>query len=240
MAKYQSKLIDRREIAENTMAFRFEKPEGFVFTPGQHVDIVLQNPPTTDEKGNGRDLSIASATYEPYIEIATRMTPSAFKNTLKEIPIGSEVMLKGPGGDFMVHKEVEKPAVFLIGGIGITPIRSIVLSAAREKWPHKLTLFYSNHTPETTPYFDDLVQATIDNPHFRLVAVMSDMERSKEKWEGERGYITVDLLQKQVPNFRDAIYYLSGPEQMVTAMKMLLETVSISDLQIRTEEFSGY
>jgi ferredoxin-NADP reductase len=67
------KLKDRQEIAEGTFVFHFEKPANFKFTPGQFIDITLQNPPETDSEGNARGFSIASAPYEDSIMVATRM-----------------------------------------------------------------------------------------------------------------------------------------------------------------------
>jgi ferredoxin-NADP reductase len=240
VARYRTKLIERQEIAEGTMAFRFEKPKGFEFTAGQHVDIDLLNPTKTDEKGNGRDLSIASAPEEDFIMVATRMTGSAFKENLREMPLGTEVMLKGPGGDFMLHQDAKLPAVFLIGGIGITPIRSIVLDATERKLSHKLYLFYSNRTPEATAFLNDVTGAQRRNPNFTLVGTMTNMEDSKEDWEGEREVITATMVKKYIPSPEGAVFYLAGPEGMVQAMRDLVLGIGVSDLQIRSEEFPGY
>src|SRR5689334_3215676 len=76
--KFLAKLTDRKEVAERTMAFRFEKPAAFKFTPGQFVDITLVNPRETDSEGNARGFSIASAPYEDFILVATRLRDTAF------------------------------------------------------------------------------------------------------------------------------------------------------------------
>lgn len=77
------KLKAREEIAAGTMAFHFEKPEGFVYKAGQFADYTLINPSETDAEGNTRGFSLASAPYEDDLMSATRMRDTAFKRVLK-------------------------------------------------------------------------------------------------------------------------------------------------------------
>lgn len=106
------------------MAFRFEPEKPVRFTPGQFGDFTLTDPPYTDAKGNTRTFSFAGAPESDGIMIATRMRDSAFKRSLATLPIGTPVQLMGPMGSFTLHKDSGRPAVFLTGGIGITPVRS--------------------------------------------------------------------------------------------------------------------
>ena len=130
MAVYKTKLIKKEEVAEGTMAFYFEKPDGFDFIAGQYVTVSLINPPETDNEGNSRFFSLITAPYENYLGVATRIRDTAFKRILKNLPLDSEVMITGPDGSFCLDKDASKPAVFLIGGIGITPVFSILKNAA--------------------------------------------------------------------------------------------------------------
>ncbi len=124
MAIYKVKLKSKREIAEGTMAFYFEKPEGFVYKAGQSADCTLINPAETDAEGNTRALSLASAPYEDDLMFATRMRDTAFKRILKTMEPGTELTLDAPHGSFTLHNNVSIPAVFLTGGIGVTPVRA--------------------------------------------------------------------------------------------------------------------
>ena len=83
---YASKLLNRVEVAEGTMAFQFEKPPGFDFKPGQSADLTLLNPSETDSEANVRTFSIASAPFEDQLMFATRMRDTAFKRSLKKMP----------------------------------------------------------------------------------------------------------------------------------------------------------
>src|ERR1039458_242312 len=126
-----TKLVDRQEIAEGTMSFRFEKPFGWTFEAGQSIDITLLAPSETDAEENTRTFTIASAPYEKSLMVATRMRDTAFKRALKVMPVGAAVQIEGPPGVLTLHNDAARTAVFLSGGIGITPFRSIAFSAAK-------------------------------------------------------------------------------------------------------------
>ena len=96
MPIYKVKLKAREEIAAGTMAFHFEKPEGFSYKAGQFADYTLINPPETDAEGNTRGFSLASAPYEDDLMSATRMRDTAFKRVLKTMPLGTELTLDAP------------------------------------------------------------------------------------------------------------------------------------------------
>ena len=196
MAVYKTKLIKKEEVAEGTMAFYFEKPDGFDFIAGQYVTVSLINPPETDNEGNSRFFSLITAPYENYLGVATRIRDTAFKRILKNLPLDSEVMITGPDGSFCLDKDASKPAVFLIGGIGITPVFSILKNAAYEKLPHQLFLFYSNKRPEDAAFLKELQNLGKENPNFKLIATMTEMENSKQAWRGETGFINKEMLQK--------------------------------------------
>lgn len=234
------KLKERKEIAKGTMAFLLEKPAGFEFKPGQAMEVKLENPPETDAEGNSRAFSIASAPHEPYVMFATRMRDSAMKNSLKKIPLGTELQVDGPWGDLKLHTRATRPAVFLAGGIGITPFRSIVLDAAKNKSPHKLWLFYSNHGPEDAPFLEELERAEKENPNFKMVATMTDMKKSSRPWRGKTGFVDKKMLTEAIGDLNAPIYYIAGPGAMLNAMKKMLLEAGVNEDDIRAEEFAGY
>lgn len=232
------KLIKKEEIAQDTMAFYFEKPEGFVYHAGQFADYTLINPSETDEEGNIRGFSLASAPFEPALMSATRMRDTSFKRVLKNLPLGTELILDAPYGNFVLHKTETTPAVFLTGGIGITPVRSIIAQATHDKLPHNIILFYSNKIPQETAFLGDLGSFAKENPNFTFVPVMT--RTTPKEWSGEGGHITKEMLTKYVPELTTPIYYLSGPAVMVAAMRQILTDAQVNEDNIRTEEFSGY
>jgi ferredoxin-NADP reductase len=102
--------------------------------------MTLLDPSEMDAEGNVRSFSIASAPHEDTPMVATRMRDTAFKRVLNTMPLSSAVKIEGPSGSLTRHNNVKRTAVFLAGGIGITPFRSIVFRAAKEKLPHRIFL----------------------------------------------------------------------------------------------------
>lgn len=228
------------DIAEHTIAVHFEKPAGFEFKAGQYADVTLLNPPEMDSQGAIRSFSIASAPYEDDLVVATRVRESAFKRVFAALPPGSELKLEGPMGSFMLHKNPAKAAVFLAGGIGITPFRSIIRQATKEKLPHQLYLFYSNRRPEDAAFLDELQDLSQSSAHLIFIATMTEIGKSERSWTGERGFIDREMLVKHFCDINEPTYYVAGPPAMVSAMQQMLTKAGVEEDNIRIEEFGGY
>jgi ferredoxin-NADP reductase len=239
-ASYQCKLLNRVEVAEGTMAFYFEKPSRFDFKPGQSADLTLSNPPETDSEGNTRTFSIASPPFENHLMFATRMRDTAFKGSLKKVPLGTQVKIDPSMGSFTLHKNSGKAAVFMAGGIGITPFLSIVRQSDHDRLPHKLHLFYSNRRPEDAPFLDALQMLEKTNPNFQLVCTMTEISNSKKEWKGETGLINQEMLSRHLTNLQGPIYYIAGPPAMVAGLRKMLVAANVDEDDIRTEDFAGY
>ncbi|MGH9765927.1 MAG: FAD-dependent oxidoreductase [Blastocatellia bacterium] len=240
MSAHLVKLKSRQEIAEGTMAFHFEKPPGFAFKAGQALAWTLIDPPETDDEGGMRNFSIASAPAEPNLMIATRMRDSAFKRVLKTMPLGTEVRIVGPFGALTLHQNAARPAVFLAGGIGITPFRGMLRQAAEQKLPHHLLLFYSNRRPEDAAFLKELEDLEKENSNYKFIGTMTEMARSNRVWRGETGFINQEMLAKYIGDLAAPIYYTAGPPAMVAAMQKTLSDAGVSSDDVRAEEFAGY
>jgi len=234
---YLVKLLSKKEVAEKTTAFFFEKPKnrstqstlsarpssqriessGFKFMPGQFIEVTLNN--------QTYPFSIASSPKEKELMITTRMRPSKFKKALKNFKIGTKVKIEGPFGQFVLHKNTKIPAVFLAGGIGITPFRSMLKNESNRK----ITLFYSNKKTKDAAFLEELKK--IENKSFKLVAIMTR--------EGGK-YISPKVLKENVKNWQKAIYYAVGSTGFVQSMADMLSEMKIKPEQIKTENFSGY
>lgn len=239
MPSHKVPLRRTEQVAEGTLAFHFERPAGFQFKAGQFVNVTLVEPPETDAEGNSRSFSMASAPFETDLIVATRIRDTAFKRVLKAMPTGSEVSIAGPFGSFTLRQN-SRPAVFLAGGIGITPFRSMLLQAARERLSRRLFLFYSNRRPEDAPFLDELLGFEAKTDGFRVIGTMTDMQKSRRAWQGETGYINGAMLTKYVGDLAAPIYYSAGPPGLVAAMQKMLSEAGVGEDDIVTEEFPGY
>ncbi len=237
---YLVKLKNRFPVAERTMVFQIEKPANFIFKPGQWTDITLINPSETDAEGNVRGFSIASAPEEDLRIVATRMRDTAFKRELAKVPIDTEVKISAPGGSLTLHNNPARTAVFLAGGIGVTPIRSILLHAARQGLPHQIVFFFSNRRPEDAPFLDKLEALQKENPNYAFVPTMTKLADSHRHWSGETGKINKEMLAKHLTEAKSPIYYIVGPQGMVDGLQRMLNESGVDDDDIRKEGFSGY
>jgi ferredoxin-NADP reductase len=168
------------------------------------------------------------------------MRDTAFKRVLKVMPVGAAVQMEGPAGDLTLHRDAARTAVFLAGGIGITPFRSIAFAAAREHLPHRIFLFYSNRRPEDAPFLAELQTLEKENPNCTLIATMTEMEKSHRSWHGETGLIDKEMLARYLKDAMSPVYYIAGPPEMVKGLHMMINESGVDEGDIRTEEFSGY
>jgi ferredoxin-NADP reductase len=227
---YEPLLKGREEVAAGTMAFHLSKPAGFLFKPGQSVTLSLIDPPA-EANSTQRIFSLVSAPFEDRLTIATRMREdSAYKRALKVLPLDAGLKLKGPRGLMTLHEDRSRAAVFLAGGIGITPFMSMLRQAVREGLARPLFLLYSNRRPQDAPFLDELQTLARRNDSFRLLARMTDAE----------GFIDEHTVKRFLGGAAAPLYYLVGPPAMVTAMKGILRGVGVSDQDVRSEQFYGY
>lgn len=238
--RFTSRLAGSWRVADHTMAFRFERPPGWSFKAGQFVDITLAEPGETDAEGNVRAFSLAGAPDEATLLVATRMRDTAFKRALTAALPGTEFLIEGPFGDFTLHHDARRAAVMLAGGIGITPFRSIILDAARNKLKHQIVLLYFNRRLEDAPFIAELRHLQGGTRNFRLIAIMTQPERSRHGWRGETGHVDPRMLERHLKDLNDPIYYLAGPAPMVQSVRETLNLSGIDDDDVRAEEFAGY
>jgi|HubBroStandDraft_6_1064221.scaffolds.fasta_scaffold144411_3 ferredoxin-NADP reductase len=240
MAEYQMTLVDRQRIARDTMAFWFDtRGERYEFRAGQHADFAFAHPSIGSESDNSRTFSLASFPHdkEP-IMIAMRMRKTAFKNALQATALGTKFIVSRSRGSFILHRDITRPAVFLAGGIGIAPIRSILQQAVLERLPHKLYLFYSNREADDAAFIEELEGMTAQNPNFTLVPTVTGHKTLA--WPYEKGHINREMLRRYLLGLCGPVYYIAGPSEMVTAMTNLLNSSGVTEDDLRTEEFGDY
>jgi ferredoxin-NADP reductase len=239
VAAQATRLARHEDVADGTMAFHFAKPAGFAFRAGQAVELLL-----TDPAGGANDIghafSIVSAPFEDELVFATRMRDSAYKKALKALAPGAEVRLDGPFGSLTLHNKRARPAVFVAGGIGITPFMSILRQAAHDRLDQDLMLLYSNRRPEDAAYLGELQALERANPRFRLVATMTQMAGSARAWNGQTGLLDAATIRAAGTALPNAIFYLAGPPAMIAALRPTLVEAGVDEDDIRTEEFLGY
>ncbi len=232
-----SRIRKREEIADGTIMVELEVTPSPSFRPGQHIILSLINPPHTDEKGIMRALSIVNSPGEKNtLAIATRMSDSAFKRSLAELPIGTEVDVKFIGGKFVMPESSAKPIVMIAGGIGITPFISMLRHASENKLPHNITLLYSSRNRQSAAFFDELNELEQKNTFLSTIFTMTD----DPAWDGEKRHISEELITEYLPGYASYIFMIVGPGAMVSAVSALLAKMGMPKESILSESFSGY
>ena len=238
MPIYKVKLKARGDRRNNGVPFR--KTGGVCLQGGAIRRLHSDQSPETDAEGNTRGFSLASAPYEDDLMSATRMRDTAFKRVLKTMPLGTELTLDAPYGSFTLHNNAAIPAVFVTGGIGVTPVRSIVLQAIHDQVARRIIVIDSNKRPEDAAFLNDLNKPHEKNPHYTFVGTMTGIEKSNREWHEEIGHMTKAMLSKYIDDLAVPIFYVAGPQGMVASMRKVLTESGVNEDNIRTEEFTGY
>jgi len=235
----RAKIKQKHEVAKGTLMVVFDLlGEEVDFTPGQYFWVTLLDPPYDDEKGPRRHISVVTSPNERgVLGLCTRLRDTAFKRSLAELPVGADVDVEQPKGDFLLPEETDTPYAFIAGGIGITVFRCMLRYIAEEGLAHRVTLVYSNRDRESTAFLDELTQLERENPNLRVVLTMTN----DPSWDGETRRIDGDFLRDHLGEEMKSLRYLvAGPPAMVEAMVETLQQAGIPEEQVQAGRFSGY
>lgn len=237
-------LVKKQDEAKGTKSFFWETEKPINYLPGQYFYYTLPKLDYPDPRGETRHFTISSAPTEGNIlRLTTRIRPkSSFKKTLDELSIGSVIEGEGPNGTFILNDNDKGPHIFLAGGIGITPFRSMIRYAADKNLGTQIHLIYSNSLPEEITFRKELEEISKTHPNIKVSMTVTKPEESKEKWTGATGRIDEALIKKLVPSdyLPSALFWLCGPPPMVDALEDLMGKLQISSNNIRSEKFTGY
>lgn len=222
------KLIERKPETADVESFIFEPTENITWKPGQFLHYVLHHEPT-DDRGSDRWFTIASAPTEGNVMITTRFNnerSSSFKNKLRNLKVGRSIEATVVEGDFVVE-DYSKEYVFIAGGIGITPFRSILKQLHHEGKQLKVTLLYANRDTNVI-YKEELESFAKVNPTFKIHYIFSPEHIDEKK------------IKELVPDIQKPLFYISGPEPMVESLGNTLKEMGIPENNIKQDWFPGY
>jgi ferredoxin-NADP reductase len=230
---YKSHVIEKIRRTEEILSLRFKKPSGFHYKAGQFMFITYESPQGKMRK----HLTISSSPTESFLEITKRLTGSDYSNGLLEKEIGDWVRLEGPYGNFTSDKKIKKIGM-LCGGIGITPLRSMIRYYADRGFDNDIRLIYSN-TAKASIAFREEFDTLEKNDEFNF-KIFHTLTQSETGWDGQIGRINKRMVIELIPDYLDRVFYTSGPPAMVDAMKDILKKINVKDDNIKHEYFPGY
>ena len=218
------KLIDKKEIAENTIELTFEKPMHFEHVAGQYVVLKINNPHYTELDLPFRSLSIVSHPNDAALKFAMRTSNSSFKRSIAKMPTGETATIFGPTGNFILN-ELNSNIVFLVSGIGITPIIPMLKELETIDYPEKVILFYTNRSIQTTSYHNELQSVQLANYNYFPIYTLT----------GNR--INDTLLKEELGNMKDFKYYLVGTKSFLKTMQEILIKNNVNIDKIKVDDF---
>ena len=201
-----------------------------------------------DPKGPIRHFTISSSPTENFIMFSTRIRDSPYKKRLSTLQEGAKVKVRGPEGQFVLHEDYSKPAVFLSGGIGVTPFRSMLKYAPDKQLTLKIVMFDSNRNSDNILFKKEFDDWADKNKNLKIIYTISDDEQQQSSsaandWKGEYGRIDKAMILKYFNTnmLNNSIFYICGPPSMLKAMQSLLQdNLEIPKERIKVEEFTGY
>lgn len=221
------------DVAKHIKTFWFRPKHPVQYVAGQYIQLHLPHP-ATDERGDKRWFTLSSSPTEPLLSITTKFAdqPSSFKQTLAKLQPGTEIYMAEPMGDFVLPKDKSRPLVFVAGGMGITPLRSMVkwLTDTGEK--RKIQLIYAATRLEDI-VFTELFKSYGLTPEIVLSQPPAD-------WLGHSERLNAAKILKLSRQLSDKLIYVSGPEPMVEVLLKDLEDQGIPKHQLIGDFFPGY
>ncbi|MCI4371418.1 MAG: FAD-dependent oxidoreductase [Thermoplasmata archaeon] len=231
-------LEDTREAALQTKTFLF-RTEGLIGAEaGQYLMVKLDVP--ADSRRGSRSFTMANAPGEGRVMITTRVrSTSPFKQAFASLRLGDRIPAKGPFGKFTLHAG-DAPALFLAGGIGVTPFRSMVRHALDERRSVRMALLTSDWTPESIPFREELDSWARAQTSFQIARTVTRLANSRDEWSGHVGRIDAAWIRQHLEPSESTIAYVAGSPSFVAGMRSLLASLGFPEERIRFEQFIGY
>jgi ferredoxin-NADP reductase len=217
----------------NVKSFRFPRPETLSYKPGQFLIATIR----ADGKELSKPFSISSSpTEEEHIEFTKKLSESEFSTGLKALKEGDWARIDAPYGKFTFEGEYEKIGL-LGGGIGITPFKSICRYCTDKRLNTKITLLYGNRSESDIVFKEEIETMQKQNANLKVVLILNEPSSG---WKGATGFISAELVKKEVPDYEETVFYTCGPPAMVGAIEKLIEDIGLPKTQLKREYFAGY
>ncbi len=232
MSEWNIKLIEKIERTLDIKSFRFKCPDDLNYLPGQFFFIYI---PKEDGTMIMHHFSFSSSPTESYVEFTTRIRDSEFKKRLDQLPIGFSVKANSVSGKFTLSNGFSK-VVFICGGIGITAARSNIRWAKDTQAQIDIILLYGNRNFQTIAFNKELEKLSGD--YLKIIHILSD---PAEEWKGPTGQINAEFIRSSVPDYKERVWFISGPPAMVKSITTILtEEIGVDLENVKRENYVGY
>lgn len=240
MEIFETEVVDIVKRTHNVESFRFKQEKDIDFIPGQYFFVTIKI--KGEEKT--KHFSFSNSPIEgAYYEFTKKLTGSEFSNALTELCKGDWAKLRMPYGNFTLNyldKVENKKIVFLSGGIGITPIRSMCKYIDEKNILVDVKILYGNRTEDDIIFKNDFDKMSSENENIDIIYTL-DSPKDPSQWRGKRGFITDEMIKQEVPDYKDRMFYICGPPGMVKSLtEILKKELKVPREEIKLENFTGY
>ena len=240
--KGQLRLVAISEEVPGIRTFRFANPRGathelpFSYRAGQYLGFDFND----GQRRFARSYSLSSSPHDTHhCDISVKLIKNGLGSSYlhKQAKVGDLLECSGPFGEFVFNEKKSRSIFLLGGGVGVTPLMSLVRNLAANHWDGDVHLLYAFMTPKQQAFKHELEEIAARRPNFKILFLPTEL--NGHAWSGPHGLIDAHILANFVPNLRRSPVYLCGPAPMMNAAKALLKTLGVSDDQIHTEDFGG-
>jgi glycine betaine catabolism B len=233
-------LQQKIKTGDSLMDFIFIPQNKFNYTPGQYMEWTLSHP-HPDSRGNRRYFTLSSSPTEKNIRLGVKFydQSSTFKNALANLDYNTPLIAAQLAGDFTLPNDAKQKLVFIAGGIGITPFRSMIKYLIDIKQERDIVLLYSNKNADEVMYSDVFNQAQRELG-IKTVYTITDSTIISDQWKGRVGRINTQVIKEEVADYKERIFYLSGPHAMVLGFEQVLKELGVKKEQIKKDYFPGF
>ncbi len=241
--KVLPRLIQKIAWGPTVKDFIFIPDRKFDYLPGQYMEWTLPHD-RPDNRGVRRYFTLASSPTEETLRIGIKFYArgSSFKQSLWSMGRSTPIAAAQLGGDFTLPEDNTRKLVFIAGGIGITPFRSMLKYLVDTNDQRPVTLLYAERDPADLAYDDVLSEAT----HRLGTRVVYTLARRPSQHADLPGAVrlqqrvTPQLISEEVPDYEDCLFYISGSHTMVESVQDGLRSMGVQEHDIKTDFFPGY
>jgi len=236
--RYKLTLVRIEDMASGCRDFVFKSDRKLIFRPGQYMDWTLAVR-DADDRGNRRPFTLASSPADAEIRLGVKFYPgaSAFKRALGSLTPGSVIFGSQLAGAFTLPKNRKKKLVFIAGGIGVTPFRSMVGDLLNRQDKRSVVLLYGVNKTDEIAYSSVFERAERELGLRTVYAVADEQVRGSNF---HQGFIDETLIQNEIPDFKERTFYISGPRAMVMNFRRVLRDLGIARSRIKVDFFPGF
>ncbi len=236
--RFMLMLIDKVQIGKGTLEFVFSSDKPISFRPGQYLEWTLPHR-FSDNRGNRRYFTIASSPTEDVVRLGVRFyePASSFKRALLTMGENDVISASHVAGDFVLPTDQNKKLVFIAGGIGVTPFRSMVQYCVDKKERRSIIMLYANKTAAEISYKEVFDRAQQELGIKTVYVVTKESSSAPGMYSGS---IDSALIAKEIPDYKERTFYISGPHGMVDSFTKTLRDMGVSRWKIKTDFFPGF